>query len=208
MEKLSLQKEQAGEDWAKKLMTLDDTEFNRRLEECQNNYLVEYVTLNCIRQIADGVPIDSLLDPEIIQNITVEGDNPPVYVIDTCNGRLKMQVLSDGFRWLNNWLSTQFWQGKCHTSSFEIFSRAGGNLRLVAAQVSVLADKHTYLHSWVECDGNNLAYDMSIGAALSIPVFKQLMHAQEPLIEIHKSELLSGKITRTKWLDMLDGLYA
>lgn len=77
MEKLSLRKEQAGEDWAKELMTLDDTEFNRRMEECQNNYLVEYVTLNCIRQIADGVPIDSLLDPEIIQNITVEGEPLP-----------------------------------------------------------------------------------------------------------------------------------
>lgn len=208
MEKLSLIKEKAGEDWAKELMALDNTEFNRRLEECQNNYLVEYVILNCIRQIADGAPIESLIDPEIIEDITVEGDNPPVYVIDTCNGRLKMQILSDGFRWLNNRLPTQFWQGKCHTSAFEIFSHASGDLRLVTAQVSVLADKHTFLHSWVECDRNNLAYDMGMGAALSIPVFRQLMHAQKLLIEIHKSELSSGKISRTKWLDMLDGLYA
>jgi hypothetical protein len=189
------------------LLTLDEAEFNRRLEECQNNYYIEYVVLNCIRLIADSTPIDFLIDHEIIKNITVEGDKPPVYVIDTCNGRFKIQILSDGFRWLNLWLSTQFWQGKCHTSAFEIFSRAGSDLRLVTAQVSVLADQHTYLHSWVECDRNNLAYDMSMGAALSISVFRQLMHAQKPLIEIHKSELSSREISRKEWLDMVDGLY-
>ena len=84
---------------------------------------------------------------------------------------------------------------KCHEKAFEIAMRVGNNARLVTGLVSILSEKHTFLHSWVEDDDAECVYDYTTNADISIYNYLELMHAQQSLIEIRNKDLKSGKVT-------------
>ena len=211
---LSRKAEADGKKWLTGMLALLQTgnydEFFKRLHCYNNSYLVVFEILGCIGQLTDGVAIDSVfVSPKVINNIALTNDKPRGYRIDYINGRIGVIVLSDSddFAYINDGVPNQQRQGNCHEKAFEIFKRSGINTRLVTALVSILSEKHTYLHSWVEDDDTDCVYDYTLNVAMNIHTYKVLMQAQAPLLSIAKRDVANGGIYYDDWMKMIERLY-
>lgn len=205
--KLSRQAELEGDKWLAEMAALDDDDFLEQLRKCKKTYLSEYVILECIRQLTDDVPINRMKGIDnAVRSFKIIDGYPKTFAMDTALGIIGFCKLSELVPFFNDGIPLILRQGTCHENSYEIFAHEEGNAKLVTGLVSVLSDKNTYLHSWVEVE-HECVYDYTLNVAIGTPLYKMLLHVQEPLIVVEKSELTSGKINREKWVKMIRQLY-
>lgn len=205
--KLNRQAELKGDKWLAEMAALDDSEFFAQMRKCKAAYLYEYEILCCIRLLTDGVPINPLAAaPNAVKDFRIIDGHPKMFGLDTVLGRMGFCKLSEIMPIADDGIPTLLRQGICHRKAYEIFASRNENAKLVTGLVSILADRNTYLHSWVESEYDGV-YDYTLNIAINTPHYKMLMHAQEPLIVVEKSELTSGKINREKWVKMIRQLY-
>lgn len=207
--KLNEAKEHAGSEWLKQMFLLDDDHFDEELRKCEKVYVTEYQILIAIRQLMDGEPIEDVyITPNVINHITKLSDDPLAYDLHTLPlGVVRVCRLSDLFRHIDDGRPTNFRQGYCHRGSYAVISYCGGKGRIISSEVSMLADKNTYLHSWVEVEDNGLAFDYTLNACLPIVDYRTLLKAQKPMLIADGNVLVSGKLSYHTWFRMIESLY-
>lgn len=184
--------------------------FNRCMQEAENDYRIEYEILGCIGALLTErkVPTEiNPVNPQVVTNIRITNQNPLGYRITTGFGEIDFFRLSEALRFTNDGIPNNQRQGSCHEKSFEIASHIGNNARLVTALVSILSEKHTFLHSWVENDEAECAFDYVINVGIGIHYYRELMHAQPPLLEIACKDIKNGIISYNEWGKMIHALY-
>ncbi|MFA5657889.1 MAG: hypothetical protein WC900_01220 [Oscillospiraceae bacterium] len=191
------------------MFLLDDDHFHEQLRKCEKMYVTEYQILLAIQQLMDGEPIeDAYITPSVINHITKVSHDPLVYDLHILPlGVVRVCRLSDLFRHIDDGRPANFKRGYCHRGSFAVISYCGGKRRIISSEVSMLADKNTYLHSWVEVEDNGLAFDYTLNACLPIADYRIFVKAQESMMTVNRNEFISGKLSYHTWFRMIESLY-
>lgn len=211
--KLNEQLEDEGQKWFAKMhayiVDKDYDSFNKEMKKIKNDYRIEYEILGCIGALTDSSISTTVnpVNPTIVSKIQITDQSLHAYKISTIRGDIKFFTLSKGLPFTNDGILNNQRQGECHEKSFEIASKIGDNARLVTGMVSILSEKHTFLHSWVEDYDSECAYDYTINAGIGIQNYKILMHAQTPLIKISSKDIKTKKVKYNDWAKMIHALY-
>lgn len=211
--KINKHLEDEGQKWFAQMhayvLAKDYDSFNKHMKATENNYQIEYEILGCIGALTERAETTTTnpVNPAIVSEIKVTDPTLHAYKISTIMGDIGFFTLSKGLPFTADGIPNNQRQGECHEKSFEIASRIGNNARLVTGLVSILSEKHTFLHSWVEDDDSECVYDYTINAGIGIQNYRVLMHAQTPLIEISSKDIKTKKVEHDDWVRMIHALY-
>ena len=201
--------EQDGKKWLAKAISFvemgDYDSFNEHMKLAKEDFRVEYEIIGCMDALADvGATIeDGRVNPQAVSDIQIVSEKPLAYGLTTPFGAFNFIVVDRN----ENRIPNSLRKGQCHEGAFEIAKKVGDNARLVTARISALSDINTFIHSWVEDEDTECAFDYTLNIAIGIQNYRGLMHAQPSLIEVSSKDIRAGKIQYDEWGKKVQDLY-